>query len=333
MNPDTVLPLRRSSRAARLTLFGLLCLVLITHASCTGTVINMTKPVMLKLLVNPAFDTFLQEEDIELAHQAIGGQLKLVEILVKNIQKDELRLVLCQGFTSYGMLMEPKLNKLKYDSQQAKDQAEKTQIETKIKRLETRIRAFGLRGRKHCFDILELRYPGFVKSAELGKKDYTNFLKKMSKRDVSVLFWAGFGWGYAILNGMTETTLIAQIPQLKQMMQRVIELEPSFFYGGGHLFLATLFSQSPTLGGDVKKAKMHFDAAYRFSNNKLLLVHYYQARFYAQVAGDAGEKMCKTLLKKIAGTSKRIHPKITMINVLAKELSRVASLDTDEFCP
>lgn len=329
-NPAPTRPLRKIARAFVMLALGML---LLFSTSCSGMVINMTKPVMIKLLVNPAFDVFLLEEDLELAHQAIGGQLKLVEILVKSIKRAELQLLLCQGFTSYGLLMEPKLNRMKSASQAAKNAQEKQKIDAAIQKLQVRIRTFALRGRKHCFFVLNQRFPGFIKSAELGKDEYINKLKKMSKADVPYLFWAGFGWGYAILNGMTETTLIAQIPQLKALMKRVVELDSSFFYGSGHLFLATLYSQSPTLGGNIKKAKEHFDLAYKHSDKKVLLVQYYQARFYSQQVGDSGEKLCRSLLKEINGSSKRIHPKVPMVNVLAKELASIAQKDADEFCP
>lgn len=308
-------------------------LTLFLSTGCTSAVIGMTKPVMVTLLINPAFDVFLEEEDLNVAYQAIGGQLKLVEILTKNIKKEELKLLLCQGFTSLGLLQEPTLNKMKLAAQQASSLKQKKQMDAEIAVLQKRIRKLALRGRSHCFDILEQKYPGFTKAATLGQADYGKRLTKIEKKDVKILFWAGFGWGYAILNGMTETTLIAQIPQLKQMMQRVVALDPGHFYGSGHLFLATLYAQSPTLGGDVKLAKKHFDLAYKYADRKSLLINYYQARFYTQQVGDSGEKMCKELLQQINKSSTDLNPKIRMVNVLAKELGAIALRDTSEFCP
>jgi len=298
---------------------------------CQSTMINMTKPIMIELLVKPAFDAFLEEDDVELAFQAIGGQLKLVEIMKQKINRNEVKLLLCRGFASYGLLLEPRLNRLKYKADNTDKEDERKQLTKEVDKLTARIRRMALRGRSHCFNMIEAKYPGFLKAMEKGQKDYHNILKKMTKADVDIMFWAGFGWGYALINGLSETDLIAKVPQLKALMHRIVELDGTYFYGAGHLFLATLYAQSKTLGGDLKKSNAHFEKAYKHSNNKLLLVDLYKARFYAKQATDTA--MCKKLLTKIKKTSVHVFPKVNLMNALAKELGEIASLDVDEFCP
>lgn len=296
---------------------------------------NLTRDQMVTMLVKPAFGTFLQETDLGVAWQSIGGQLKLIEIMMakdSNVaRKDKFQMLLCQGFTSYALLMEPQLGRLQHAAQNV-DKAEKKKVlDAQVARLQKRMRLLSLRGRAHCFEILERRYKGFTQAATLGKPRYKEILKKANKDDVATMFWGGFGWGYALINGLEDTNLVSQIPQLKQLMHRIVELDPKYFFGGGHIFLATFYAQSQTLGGDLKKAKFHFDKAYELSEKSALIVHYFQARFYTQQKNDTDG--CKKLLKHIGSATINNRPMLNLMNAWSKEMGRVAMLDSDEFCP
>ncbi|HAA54258.1 MAG TPA: hypothetical protein DCE42_05860, partial [Myxococcales bacterium] len=273
----------------RIVLVLLILSQVLMLSGCTGFVIGMTKPVLREMIAKPAFGVFLQEEDLGLAKDAIGGQIKLVEILLKNMKGDkELLLLLCQGYASYGQLLEVKRNALKLQGTSAASKAAKV--------LTTRIRSFALRGRSFCFQILEQKYKDFGKKALKGDKSFSELLASIKDpADAKALFWLGYAWGYALINGLTEPDLIAQIPQLKAVMQKVIALDEDFFHGAAHLFLATLYAQPKMYGGDLKKSKTHFDKAFTFSKKKLLLIQLYQAQYYANQKDDT--KMCKSLLE------------------------------------
>jgi hypothetical protein len=301
----------------------------------TGCIQQITRNMISTMIVDPAFESFLQEDDTYIAWQAIGSQLKLVEILLQKEsdtnRRNKLQMLLCQGFASYALLMEPQLREIRYNAQNAENVEQKNRLDLQAQELERRMRRLALRGRDHCFDIIERRYAGFTEAANLGRPIYTELLKRMVKSDAGSIFWAGFAWGYALINGLEDTNLTAQIPQLKQLMHRVVELDSPYFYGGGHIFLATLYSQSPLLGGDLKLAKQHFDQAYTISQRKALLVHFYQARFYSRQNSDT--EQCKQLLQQIKDAPKNIQPSINLINVWTKEMAHVALRDVDEFCP
>lgn len=300
-----------------------------------GCVQSITRNMIIKMIVTPAFDTFLQERDLDLAWRSIGSQLKLVEIILHKEndakRRSKLNLVLCQGFASYALLMEPKLREIKYASDNAENAEKKKVIDQQFEQLEKRMRILSLRGREACFRVLEERYKGFSQAAQLGRPAYAKILAKTTKEDLPFLFWGGFAWGYALINGLSDTNLTAQIPQLKQLMARCVKIDGSYFYGGSHIFLATFFAQSPTLGGNLKLAKKHFAAAHKISNKQALITHYYEARFYSQQANDT--KGCKVLLNHVKKAPIDKVKNLTLMNAWTKAMTRVALKDTDEFCP
>lgn len=323
-----------NKRTLMMVWLGLLCwLPLLQGGSCIE---NLTRDKMVDMLVKPAFNTFLQEDDLGVAWQSIGGQLKLIEILLSKDQsparRDHFQMLLCQGFASYALLMEPGLARLKLAAQNAKTMDEKKVIDAQAERLQTRMRRLALRGRDHCFEILERKQKGFSDAAKLGKPLYTEWLQKNAKvSDVPTLFWAGFGWGYALINGLEDTNLTAQIPQIKKLMQRIVDLDAAYFFGGGHIFLATLFSQSKMLGGDLKKAKENFDKAYEKSDKSALIVHYYQAKFYMQQTNNTAG--CKKLLKEVTTVKIKNKPQLNLMNAWSRAMARVALMGADDFCP
>ncbi len=312
------------------SVYLLLLLSAISIQGCTGMAINMTKPVLTKMLIEPAMEVILREDDLPLALQSIGGQLKLTEILLKSMPEDKVRLMVCQGFSSYALLQEPKIRKLQFRAENTDDEKEREELEKEVAKEQKRLKKFALRGRDRCLEILEGRYPGFRKAALSGEK-FKEYLKKLNKKDVDALFWAGFGWGYAIINDLEDSVLIAQIPQLRQLMHRVVELDDSYFYGGAHVFLGSLYSQSPTFGGDLKKAQEHFDRAEQITEKKSLLVHYYKAKFFAQQKADT--QLCQKLLRQIHQTPVNVKPEINLLNAWAKEMGAIALKNQEEFCP
>ncbi len=308
----------------RLFFFLLSILMMSSLSGCTSMLVNSTKPVMTEMIVKPAFETFMTEDDIDLARTAIGGQIKLAEILHKSMKDDpEVNLLLCQGFGSFGQLLEPIRDEIKAKGTDESDE--------KAAALTARIRRLALRGRKYCFAILDKKYEGFSKAALKGSPKFNEILAKVSKDDVRYLFWLGYVWGFALVNGLTEPDMLAQIPQLKAIMEKSIELDSGFFYGAAHLSLGTLYAQSKMYGGDLKKSKKHFELAYKYSQRKMLLVHLYQARFYSNQTNNT--KQCKALLNEILKQPKDLSKQLMLVNQIAKLQAKQALKNVDDFCP
>jgi len=105
------------------------------------------------------------------------------------------------------------------------------------------------------------------------------------------------------------------------MMETVLALDETFYYGGPHLFLGTILaSRSPILGGDPQKANEHFIASLQISHEKFLLTKYFYARTYAVQVQD--RDLFKRLLQEILSAPDDLLPEQRLANEIAKVKAR-----------
>ncbi|MDZ7375064.1 MAG: TRAP transporter TatT component family protein [candidate division KSB1 bacterium] len=233
-----------------------------------------------------------EESDLQLAEQAIASDLKLLEGLIKSDPNNEKFLLLaCQGFASYA---------LGFVEDQDPDRA----------------KSLYLRGRDYGFKILH-KNPLFqpALSGELDR--LATALKKFDKSDVPALFWTANNWANWINLNLTDTDALADLPRVQLMMQRVIELDEGYFFGGAHLFFATIYASRPKLlGGDADKAQHHFSRCFEFAQEKFLLPYVYYARYYAPRTFDT--ELFTNTLQKVLATPDDILPEQRLPNAIAK---------------
>lgn len=234
-----------------------------------------------------------EENDLALAEQAIASDLKLLEGLIKSDPENEKFLLLaCQGFGSYSLGFVEDTN------------PERAQV-------------FYLRARDYGLRIL-------IKKQDFGKVINGSIdrleaaLKKFDKNDVPALFWTANNWASWINRNFTDPQALADLPKVQLMMQRVLELDESYFYGGAHLFFGTIYAlRPPLLGGNIEKAKQHFDRCFEFSQQKFLLPYVYYARYYATRTLD--EELFKLTLTKILETPDDVLKGQQLPNAIAKQ--------------
>ena len=91
-----------------------------------------------------------------------------------------------------------------------------------------------------------------------------SYYAKAKKKDVPPLFWGSVSWLGWIQQQNGSPDSIAAINIIKKVMERIIELDPTYQGAGAHLFMGTYLSSIPAmLGGNPEKAKEHFE----FRNN------------------------------------------------------------------
>ncbi len=105
--------------------------------------------------------------------------------------------------------------------------------------------------------------------------------------DVPALYWAGLGWGSSIANAGGDVGQVADAPIARVVLERSVELDPTYADAGGLGILASVEAMFPTLfGGNLNKAKELFERAISISKrrNHLILLGY--AKNYAVNAQD-----------------------------------------------
>jgi hypothetical protein len=114
---------------------------------------------------------------------------------------------------------------------------------------------------------------------------------------------------------------LAELPRVESMMQRVLELDEGFYYGGPHLFWGIWFASRPKIaGGDLKKAQAHFLRAFEFGKGKFLMAYVYYANVYARQTLD--KDLYISTLQTVLNTPADTLPELTLLNTVAKKKAK-----------
>jgi hypothetical protein len=255
-------------------------------------------------IVEDGFEAFTEESDMQFVEQALPGNIKLLEVMLKNDPDNERLLNLCaEGYASYALGF-----------------VEDVDVE-RARVFYLRARDFGLRVIKQDKDI--------ARAIDGPAEELKLVLAKKSKSDVPGIFWTAFAWGSYLNITLTNPDAIAAIPTIETMMNFVAEKDSTFYYGGAHLFLGTLYgSRSKFLGGNPEKAKQHFETALRLTEGKFLMTQLYYAKSYAvQTLNDS---LFTSLLTEVDSASLDILPKFRLGNAIAKKKAKILFAKKDE---
>lgn len=146
--------------------------------------------------------------------------------------------------------------------------------------------------------------------------EITTLLAQAESDDIDSLYSVATAWSTWIQANKSDWNAVAQLAQVKQIMQKVIELDETYKDGSAHVYLAVLESLLPeTLGGKPELAKQHFQRALELSPHNLMINVLY-AKHYARMIFDRElhDKLLKTTLNAQATA-----PGLTLINTLAQQ--------------
>ena len=249
---------------------------------------------------NIAYDGFsaiTEEGDLQFAEKALPGNIKLLEVMLKSDPENKHLLTLVsQGYSSYA---------LAYLEDSLQDRA----------------RDFYMRGRD--YGLRMLRQDAEVARALDGTiDDLKAVLAKRDKDLVPAAFWTAFGWGSYIYLSLDNMDAIGDLPRAEALMEFVAKQDSTYYYGGAHVFLGTLFGSRPRmLGGNPELSKAHFETALRLNGGKFLMTYVYYARSYAVQTQD--KELFSELLAKVDSASLDILPEFRLANAIAKQKARL----------
>ncbi len=244
-----------------------------------------------------------RQADVTLVRQGIPSYLMLIDGMIQsNPDNKDLLLAAAQAYASYASVLE---------------EEEKE-----------RIASLNEKAKKYALQALELTPP--FKEA-LGKpiEVFRKKLEQTGEKDVPTLFWAGYIWGGWIAS--TESVeAMADLPWAEALMERVLQLDPGYYYGGAHLFKAILFSARPEqFGGNLKKAGEHFLKAREYGYGKLLMTDVYYAQYYARQT--LNRDLFVNTLKRVLESRADAEPDLTLSNTLAQRRAKKLLAQADEF--
>lgn len=182
-----------------------------------------------------------------------------------------------------------------------------------------RSQEFYLRGLKH--GLIALQLSGLDNAKKLNPLDLEEQLQKLGKDDVAALFWTASNWAKWVYLNRDQTSSLIQLPKPTSMMQRVLELDDTFYFGGAHIYFGVLYgARPPTFGGDFEKSKMHFDRAREITDHKLLVADLMQAQYLARQMNDRDDFHLR--LTEIINAPEDLYPEATLLNQIVKRKAK-----------
>ena len=251
----------------------------------------------LGTIMDNGFTVLNEEQDLDIAEKSIASNLKLLETIIKSDPGNTHYLLLAtQGYASYALGF-----------------VEDENVE--------RAKLFYLRTKEYGMQILD-RNRKFPEARESGVEEFRSALKTFSKNDAPAIFWTAIGWGSYISLNLNDPSSLADLPKVEAMMQLVVEQDPSYFYGGAHFFLGTLYGSRPEiLGGDSEKSQYHFEQCLKINKGKFLMTYVYYARSYA--VQTQNKEFFERCLTTVDSASINILPEARLSNAIAKKKAKL----------
>ena len=256
------------------------------------------------LLPNFTYAIF-EECDPELAKIAIPSNLKLLEGMLKSDPKNKQILsTLSMGFSGYGLLF-------------IEDEDPGRASQFYLRARDYGIRALGQKGTT-------------LKNPNAQMDGIQNTLKQISLEDITPLCWTTAAWISWINLNLDQPYAIAQLGFAQKCLERLIELDPDYYYGLPNILMGAMLASRPKLlGGDIQRAKTYFEAAMKMEEGHFLLAPYFYAKTYAVQAQD------KVLFLKLLDEIKEGHDDTLndacLINAVVQSKARRLKDMVDEF--
>jgi len=256
----------------------------------------------------PSIDS---ESDVELARDSSLGFLKMLEGFYRQNPKDKKVLLLltrayagfAYGFTENDIL------------------ANKGSNQALFHKANERAKLFYTRAHNYAIELLSLN-SHFNSAKDKGLDDFKAALKTFGPGDIEDLFWAGFAWGNYLNFNKDSPDAVVELPKIEALMERVLELNENYYYGGPHLFLGAFYGGRPKLlGGDPAKSKENFEKAIAATDGKFLMAPVNEALFYAVQTQDSA--LFQRLLQGVAAADAAALPEQRLSNELAKIRAKI----------
>jgi len=154
-------------------------------------------------------------------------------------------------------------------------------------------------------------------------------VSELSLKDVPTIYGVMSTWASWLDAHQSDYGALAQLPSVHVLLDRLLGLDENYYLGAPHLYKAVLDSIiPPLLGGNLERAREHFEKVIELSSGKNLYAKVLMAKQYARLAFD------RTLHDKLLNEVISADPKVkgfTFQNVLAQKLATELLNSADEY--
>jgi hypothetical protein len=252
-------------------------------------------------MIDSGIESMNREPDLQLAEESLPANISMLETMI-NLDPENIKLHTYAAQAYYGM---------SYGFTESSD----------TRRAEN----FYQRGLKH--GLIAFQLIGIKDINKLSPDEFEQQLQKLGKDDIAILFWTASNWAKWIDLHRDDAAVLIQLAKPTAMMQRVLELDETFYYGGAHMYFGVYYgARAPMFGGDFDKSRQHFDRAREITDNKLLVADLLQAQYLARQMYD--QEDFHQRLTYVIDAPEDLYPELTLLNQISKRKAR-ALLDKE----
>ena len=176
-----------------------------------------------------------------------------------------------------------------------------------------------------AFGLLTSGSTGIGAALPTGK---TEALRRAAKPDVPDLYWLAASWGGSVALAENPLLRVGEVPALRAVLQRALELDPGWESGAIHEAMIAMEGLPSLLGGSTVRARQHFDKAVELSNGQSAFAYVTLATSVVQPAKDRAE--FERLLRAALAIDISKRPSLRLANLIAQKRARhlLARIDT-----
>jgi len=291
--------------------------VLAIAAALTGCDIGKITVNTTSKVLERGQPSLQQESDYEMARQAIPGALKTVESFwIVDPDNERLVKILTEGYCQYGTAFveddwevakfAKDLDAIEYNNTRA------THIFTRC--LNYALKTLGSNWKKNVFNDDQAVVNKLIAGTGKGKR--------------FPLMFAGAALGSIINHNLTRIELIAYLPTVEAILNRVVEIDTKSgapknkahaalpYVALGMIYTA----RGKAMGGDPDKGKAMFEMALKVTDNKFLLARTLMAYRVGLATND--RKFFHDQLKQVLETDPSVWPEQRLANEVAHRKAR-----------
>lgn len=185
-------------------------------------------------------------------------------------------------------------------------------------------RAFDYAGRAFCPD-----HPAICQSRGQAFDAYQAAVAQLDQDDVSAMYGYAAAWAGLIQARSDDWQLIAEIPKVTALLERVVVLAPEHEGGQPYLYLGVLSTLlPPAYGGKPEQGRAHFERALALSEGRNQMVRVFYARSYARLVFD--RELHDRLVEEVLAADP-VAPRLTLVNVLARDQAAELKASADDY--
>jgi len=265
----------------------------------------------------------MSSNDPQTVMQALPAYLILLDgLLAGDPDDEELLKASARLMNAYAGLLGTQLAMMENQPHEYQNQEQQQIIRTQQRKLNQKAlhrmsRAICLYRENYC-NLTSLRYAEFKTRVQSSSID-----------DVDMLYSLGAAWVSWLQVDSDNWNTMAQLPQIKIIMQTVVALDENWQHAGAHMYLGVLNSLLPgMLGGKPDTGNLHFEAVIRLTNGQNLMAKVLYAEYYARLVFD--KNLHQRLINEVLN-AKDSPPDLVLLNTLAREKAKVLKKSAEEF--